>query len=181
MTLRFHPYNRIPVWENKRRVRLLQTFRDLVIKHDGELHHDSTFGEIAETDESLPTRQAINLILDGVDKAIDYAGVATTLTWTPPPMVGGYVQQVPVITNLFHLHDFHIPIQQVLDFVDRASGIYTDDQAAAWVRTCNPFFWLGVVFDYLATAPFRLARRIGFTTRRLRTQRSDGLLSSSFG
>jgi len=50
----------------------------------------------------------------------------------------------------------------LFDFVDIAIGKYSKDSKRAWIRTFNPFYWVGCVFDYIAGLPFALLDRTGF-------------------
>jgi len=161
-------YRKIPIWENRRRIALLQQFRDLVVKYDDEvLPPTGVLGTLfpQDTDASLTTRRALNLVLDEISWVLDRAGISGVVTWSPPAVTGGYIQQIPIIPNFFNLPQYQIENQVVLDQVDRAIGIYTSDQRASKVRTWNPFFWVGLALDFLAGSVFALARRSGFSTR----------------
>jgi hypothetical protein len=158
---------KIPIWENRRRLRMLHAFRKDVLKYFEQAGYDQTFGNCVDTEESEITRSAINRSLDDIDAIIDLTGLGTTITWTPAPAVGGFVQQIPVVTNVFNLHHYQVPHQTLIDFVDRAIGIYKRDQTSAWIRTFNPFFWFGLALDYVASLPFRIARRAGFNPTKI--------------
>src|ERR1043166_6771736 len=164
--MRFGSFHRIPVWENRRRRRLLIQFRDLIARYEQQLP-TSTMGDVYDSEESAQTRGELNRQLAEAELCVARAGISTVVTWTPPAAVGGYVQQVPVLTNLFNLHMHHIPFQSAIDIVDRAIGNYESDEENAWWRTFNPFFWLGLLLDYVAFVPFAIARRAGFQTQKI--------------
>jgi len=163
-------YRKIPIWENRRRLALLQNFRDLVVKYDDEVSPPT--GVLGnpfpqDTDASLITRKALNLVLDEISWVLWRAGISATITWTPPGITGGSVQQIPIIPNFFNLPQYQIPNQVVLDQVDRAIGIYTSDQSSSQFRTWNPFFWMGLGLDFVADSAFAIARRSGFDTKKI--------------
>ena len=56
----------------------------------------------------VQARQRINLTSNQAHRIIAAAGIATTITWTPPPAVGGYVQRIEVFSNLFGLDRYQI-------------------------------------------------------------------------
>lgn len=162
-------YRRIPYWENRRRVERLQTFGRLLAEYEANLEHAGFYGGggVHENDVAKVKRGELSFILDDVEHIVIAAGLLPEIRWTPPPMVGGYVQNVDLFTNLFMLHQFQIPLQQVADMLNRALGIYERDRTAATRRTFNPLYWLGRVFDAFAAAPFAVARRAGFSTRKI--------------
>jgi hypothetical protein len=155
-------YRRIPIWELRRRLALLRRFSELVVKYD-ETADYSTWGggQPIDNDESTPIRHDINLILHDVSDAVMQAGINPTLT----AMGGGGGYNIDLIGNVFGLHEHHIPIASLIDYVTRAIGKYQGQETWAWVRTFNPFFWVGLLFDAVVSVPFALARRAGFDTR----------------
>lgn len=165
---RHHRWNRITLFENRRRTELLRKFAQLM--HDYEAGtQPPDFGDIdpQQTPASLAAREAMNRILHDVDEVMDLAGEPAIVQWTPPAMTGGYVQNIALVLNYFQLHRYQIGPQIVLDHVVRAVGIYESDFERARFRTFNPFFWLGLALDTLASWPFELARRTGFNTSKV--------------
>lgn len=162
-------FQRITIGENRRRVELLNQFSRLMGQHQSQLTPPRGYGDGGpqETEASLETRQQMNLILDEVARVMLQAGIRAEIRWTPPPMFGGYVQDIPLIPNYFNLHRYQIGPLMVLDHVVRAVGIYEADAPAAQRRTFNPFFWLGIALDTLAGSPFALLRRSGFNTSKV--------------
>jgi len=89
------------------------------------------------------------------------------MTYTPPPVVGGYVQQVDLIINFFNLGNFGTGVKEVLDWIDRSIGVYENDKRRAFIRTFNPFFWLGLLVDYIVAIPFSLLAKAGFNRTKI--------------
>jgi len=159
-------YNKIPIWENKRRLQLLIRYRQLMSTYFDNIEHLRMASGIIENKEAKDARVQVNRILDEVDIVINLAGVSTIIKYTPPPIVGGYIERIDVVLNVFGMHRYHIQPDDLLGFVDRAIGIYENDSPRAWIRTFNPIYWIGYLFDFIAGLPFALLGRIGFDKNR---------------
>ena len=156
-------YTRILVWENRRRLERLAEFRSLVLSYfeNSEAHWMAQ--ERTERPDAQSARVRINRLMDEMHDIILLSGVRPAIQWSPPPMVGGYIQNVDLVQNLFNLHRFQIPPNHVLDFIDRSIGIYEANTRPAFLRTINPLFYLGQLFDWVAGLPFALLGRLGFS------------------
>ena len=115
-----------------------------------------------EEEGAREARVKINRIMDETHDIILYSGINPTLTWTPPPAVGGYVRNVDLIQNIFNLHGYRIGANEVLDFIDRAIGVYETNHRSSFIRAFNPFFYIGLVFDAIADLPFIAIGKLGF-------------------
>jgi len=157
-------YNKIPIWENKERLKLLTKFRELLNTYFNNIEfvrgYSST--EPIESETAQGARVEINLVLSEVRKVLHSAGIRPVFRCTPPPMIGGYIQHIDITLNMFNLRYYKIPHNKLFDVVDIAIGQYSKDSKRAWIRTFNPFYWVGCVFDYIAGLPFALLDRIGF-------------------
>jgi hypothetical protein len=172
--LRF--YTRILVWENRRRLERLSEFRNLVLAYfeNSEAHWMAE--ERTERPDAQSARVRINRAMDEMRSIILCAGVRPAIRWSPPPAVGGYVQNVDLVQNLFNLHRFRIPPNHVLDFIDQAIGIYEANARPAFLRTINPLFYLGQLFDWVAGLPFALLGRLGFSRSKAEESRLGRLI-----
>ena len=148
----------ISIWENTRRIEVLQEFHNDVVRY---------FDSSTEATEARQARQRINLKVDQVCRIIVKADIATTMTWTAPPVVGGRKQQLDILLNLFNLDHYRIPVDHAVDFIERAIGVYQSDRTAAWVRTFNPFWWLLRVILWVTRIPFLLLGAMGFNAARV--------------
>mgnify|MGYP001615434167 CR=1 FL=1 len=159
-------YSDIPLWENKRRLQVLNNFRLLVkTYYDHSNYSWMAEGQI-EKDEAKQARTEINLILHDAHNIITYSGVPTIVRYTPPPVVGGYIQNLDVIKNMFILHQFQMGEDAVTDIIDRSIGIYQSDQSLCFRRTINPFWWIGKLFTWFVSLPFKLLGTIGFDQKK---------------
>jgi hypothetical protein len=157
-------YNKIPIWENKRRIEVLGKFRELILAYYNNVKYVDRFisSDPVENEKAANIRVQINLMLNEARNAILLAGVRPNITYTPPPVIGGYVRDIDVVLNVFMLHSYGIRPTGLTDFIEIATGIYQNDAPRAFLRTINPLFWIGRVFDYIASLPFVLLGRIGF-------------------
>ena len=117
-------------------------------------------GRIEEDDAKI-ARVAINRSIDEVHEIVFYSGINPSITWTPPPAVGGYRQNIDLIQNIFYLDSFRIDPNNVLDFLDRAIGIYESNKTSSIFRTLNPLFYIGLIFDALVEIPFIFLGKLG--------------------
>lgn len=169
-------YTRILVRENRRRLERLAEFRSLVLSY---FEHSEAHWMAEERDErpdAQSARVGINRSMDEIHDIILLSGVRPAVQWSPPPMVGGYIQNVDLVHNMFNLDRFQIPPSKVLDFIDRAIGIYEANARPAFLRTINPFFYLGQLFNWVAGLPFALLGRLGFSRSKAEESRFGRLV-----
>ena len=159
-------YTKILFWENNRRLDKLVEFRNLVIEYFNNSRADWMVDARIEEKTARDARVKINRVMDKTHDIILHSGINPTLTWTPPPAVGGYVRNVDLIQNIFNLHGFQIGADEVLDFIDRAIGIYESNHKSSLIRTFNPFFYIGLVFDAISELPFIAIGKLGFNRRK---------------
>ena len=137
-------------------------FRNLVIAH---FHDDHTeWNTDPRITEITPpeARRGINQSVEEVHSMILQAGINPTVKWIPPAVIGGYVQNVNLILDIFNLDGFlEITPDHVLDVIDRAIGIYESNAKWARFRRFNPFFYIGFVFDFVSRLPFIALGKIG--------------------
>lgn len=153
-------FKRIPIWENRRRIQFLQSFLDDYGKYLFYLGNGQ--------DPSI-WRRSINRNIDEADKILSEAGQCPVVIYTPPPMVGGNAMRINIVQNIFNLDEFEMAPRTVLDYIERATGVYEHDQTKAWLRTVNPFFWLGLAFDGVARLPFVALGKLGFPQSKIET------------
>ena len=155
-------YTKILVWENKRRLNKLIEFRNLVIAHFDNSHTEWNMD--TRTTEITPpeARRRINQSVQEVHSMIIQAGINPTVKWIPPAAIGGYVQNVNLILDIFTLDGFsEIERDHVVDMIDRAIGIYESNAKWARFRRFNPFYYIGLVFDFVSRLPFIALGKLG--------------------
>ena len=159
-------YKNIPLWENTRRIEVLQEFRNDVVRYFDNSKYEWMLEGRTENTDAVQARQRINVTSDQAQRIIAAAGISELITWMSPRAVGGYEQQIQVFPNLFELHRFHIAPQYAVDLIERAIGVYQSDRPAALRRTINPFWWLFRGFLWFARIPFALLGALGFDVGR---------------
>ena len=63
--------------------------------------------------------------------------------------------------NIFNLQGYDIDPDFILDCVDRSIGVYEQNQSAALIRTLNPFFYIGVLIEWIVELPFLALAKLG--------------------
>lgn len=149
-------------WQVSAAAEQLREFRSLVVGYFNSCTYDRAFGERAEKPESADIRRDINLRQQAIQRLVIVSRVSRHLTWTPPPAVGGYVQNIDLIANVFHLGNYRIAPSTVIDVLDQAIGVYEHELKSARWRLVNPFFWLELAAMWISSVPFRLLGSAGF-------------------
>lgn len=162
MITRLNYYNKITIFENRRRVRVLEEFRELVNGYFDNIEYDWMADEPIEDQRAQDIRSQINLKLNRASRVVHLSGVSTIFYYHSPPAVGGLAGEVELLANIFNLHRLQLDIRKVLDPIDRTLGVYNDDRVNSILRTITPFFWIGMVFNYLVSLPFVLLGKVGF-------------------
>lgn len=126
-------YNKIPIWENKERLKLLYEFRELVDTYFNIVENVrlDPSAELIEYETARQVRIEINRVLNEVREILHSAGLRPIIRYTPPPMIGGYIQRIDIILNMFDLHRYSIPHNKLIDFIDVAIGKYSRDSKHA--------------------------------------------------
>ena len=113
--------------------------------------------------KQLELREKLDNLNGEVSMYVHKAGISASITYTPPPIIGGYVRNIDFFSNLFNLDTFSIPPQSVIDSLDRALGNYNIYNQRFIKKIINPFHWLGE----LIRIPFYLARFAGFDEQKI--------------
>lgn len=170
---------RILPWENNRRLEKLTEFRALVIQYFNKSRAEWMVDERIEQPAAEGARVKINRMMDEAHDIILYSGVNPSIRYTPPAVVGGYIQNIDLVQNVFNLHRFQITANNLLDFIDRSIGIYESNKRPAHLRAINPFFYLGLAFDLVARIPFVLIGRAGFNRQKVEESLAGRLVKGS--
>ncbi len=147
--------------ENNRRIALLNKFGDELSRYLCGTEFGSLLDGPRETQDASEARSELNHMLNEVTQILYAAGCPPVLQWSPPPMIGGRGCNLNVIINLFRLNHYMIKPREVLDFIERAAGIYEGQHRAAVIRTLNPFFWISRLIGWIASLPFAFLGHIG--------------------
>ena len=76
--------------------------------------------------------------------------------------------EIDLIDDIFDLDQFDIGPNNVLGLIDRAIGEYDSNRKSAFVRTLNPFFYLGRVLDTISDLPFIIVGIFGFNRQKIK-------------
>jgi len=173
-------YKKITIWENRNRTKLLIEFRSLVVTYFKNMCTSGFFFDVVENKKARQVRIEINMILDKIYSFILLAGVNPTMHYYPPPVVGGLARNIDLILNIFNLHRYQIRPQQLLNLIERSIGIYENDRLNALLRTVNPFFWLGLILDYIVSLPFKVIGKIGFNQEKIESSITGKIIKGIF-
>jgi hypothetical protein len=156
----------ITIWENKRRLELLKKFSISMQQYFDNLRYN--FGDQIENDKSAKARTEINKDLDEVYIIMIAAGIDPSITYSPPPATGVFYQKpLSLLHNFHNLSHYKVSPDWLMDFIVRTISTYSKDSTNALLRTLNPLFWVGRIFDYIVDLPFALIGRLGFNQRKV--------------
>jgi len=159
-------YKCIPYWENASRIKTLRCFLSLVNEYQNSLTKVS-FLEVRENAVSQKKRSEINTRLDKAHSIILASGCDSIAHYAPPAATGGLAGSIDLIHNMFNLPRMQVSYQQITDLIERSIGIYEADSSKAFARTINPFFWLGLILDFISELPFIFLGKIGFDQKKV--------------
>ena len=161
-------YTKILIGENKRRSNKLREFRSLMIRYFNNSRVGLGGGRV-EDSAAKEARREINRLKDEIHSIILNSGIDPGFSWTPPSAVGDDETKIDLIEEIFNLDQFDIGPNNLLACIDRAIGKYDSNRRSAFVRTFNPFFYLGRVLDAITDLPFFAIAILGFNRQKMKT------------
>lgn len=164
--MRYH--TRILIWENRRRLNKLRDFRSLVIRYFNNSRVNLGGGRVEES-AAKEARREINRLKDEIHSIILNSDINPSFSWTRPAAAGGGETEIDLIDDIFDLDQFDIGPNNVLGLIDRAIGEYDSNRRSAFVRTLNPFFYLGQVLDTISDLPFIILGILGFNREKMKS------------
>ena len=160
-------YKSLPIWENLKRQKELNDYKESIDKYFNLVEFDQYSRSLIDSEESKKIRTLINKHDGFIQTYLISAGMSPNVTHTPPPAIGGYIQNINMVENLFNLFNFDIEPQILVDTIDKAIGIYERDFIPSVIRTVNPLFWLGIILESIASIPFYLLGSVGFNRNKI--------------
>lgn len=154
-------------WESKRRLALLRQFRLLASDYFENIEYVSWMAGGAPPNMNVKAQKArseINRMMGDVVLSFDLLGIPHVVFYQPPPITGGYAQNLDVILNTFNLYSFDLPTEKVFDCTDAAIGAYERECQKLLRKSFNPFYWLGMLIVWVLRLPFKLFAAAGFDT-----------------
>ena len=170
-------YKNIPIWENSRRLRVLEQFHSDAITYFFKK-------ERKDEDGAGEAHQRINFAAIQALHIIRAAGVNTKVTYSPPPATGRPDQRIELISNLYQFGEFSVPESvlevQLISFIEMALGVYRIDRPGAWRRTINPLWWLFRGLLWFVRIPFVFLGAVGFDAARAERSASGKFFKATF-
>ncbi len=160
-------YDKIPIWENCRRIEYLTLFRDLIFYcygGEGVLPYlpDSPLIPILKSGSMNPSqgRSAVNERIPRARQMIELSGIklrriCSCTDQDRPPTI-----EIDVLEQVFDLIRLGVSEARATDVVDESIGVYKRDQKKARGRTWHPFFWAVWIFAWIAEFPTSLFSRV---------------------
>ena len=161
-------YTKILIWENRKRLNKLKTFRSLMIRYFNN-SRIGFGGSRVEESAAKEARREINRFRDEIHSIILNSGIDPSFSWTPPAAVEGDETKIDLIEDIFNLDRFDIGPNNLLACIDRAIGRYDSNRKLAFIRTLNPFFYLGRALDTISDLPFIVIGLFGFNRQKIQT------------
>lgn len=161
-------YTKIFIGENKRRLNKLREFRSLIIRYFNHSRVGFGGGRVEES-AAKEARREINRLKAEIHSIILNSGIDPGFSWTPPSAVGGDETKIDLIGDVFNLDQFDIGPNNVLSLIDRAIGKYDANRRSVFVRTLNPFFYLGQVLNTISDLPFIIIGILGVNRQKIKT------------
>ncbi len=142
-------------------------FRSLIIRYFNNSQIGFGGGRVEES-AAKEARREINRLRDEIHSLILNSGIDPVFSWTPPAAVGGDETEIDLIEEIFDLDQFDIGANNVLGLIDSAIREYDSNRKSAFVRTLNPFFYLGRVLDAITDLPFIIIGILGFNREKIK-------------
>ena len=157
-------YKDIIYWENKRRQTMLIRFHELLITYFNNLRNE--LRSRVETEPAQRARAEINLMISEISAIVRAAGISTSITWSPPPAIGGRIHSVDLLIEVFDLDRFQVPQNLLFDQIIRTIGVYKSDNRRSIIRTINPLWWTKNIIIWVSRIPFSIFGAAGFDANR---------------
>ena len=149
------------IWENQSNKENLLKFRELIINYYNNTENPDFGFDLIENEEAQLSRTLINISFEKFYRSLIQTTISPSIFYSPPRNTGGLQGNIDVFINIFNLYRYKINPSSIIDITNRAIGIYEDDKIHSILRTINPFFYLGLMLEYVASFPFKLLGKIG--------------------
>ncbi len=153
-------FKKIPFWENKKRVKTLNNFLTFFQQYNKNMSFTQFDDAPYENNEAKKFRSEINNILEKSNDIVVSTSLSSNLTVIEPPIAGNKQYTVNLILDIFDLWRFRVNERPVYDRIERVIGVLKEDFIKSIFRTFNPFFWIGLILEYLVNLPFNLLIKI---------------------
>lgn len=153
---------RMTIFQNLESIRTLKMFKKLAERYFENVDYGSYGLTAVEKPKAKAIRSQLNLMLERVKRSLSSVEITPDICDASRPAAPEYEEGVYLVDNIFNLHQLKISPQTLLDYVERAIGVFRDDRFSSLIRTLSPLFWLSIVLDYLSSFPFAILGALGF-------------------
>jgi hypothetical protein len=162
--------------ENKRRIKHLQFFRDVYLMGlwgYTKLLISAATGKPFTAEEC---RSEINRRLPSVKEMVRLADISALRDWATVRKDDERVQ-IDVLEQLWYLEKLRLSYRAPSDLVEEAIGKYQADQFNSWVRTFNPFYWIGRLINLVIGELFNVVALVGANPETARNSSTGHIIS----
>ena len=154
-------------FQNLQSIRTLKKFKKLAERYYENVDYASYGLTVLEKPKAKAIRSQLNLMLERAKRALSCADISPDICDPFRPTAHDHEEGVYLVENIFNLHQLKISPQTLLDYVERAIGVFRDDKFKSLIRTLNPLFWLSIVLDYTSSLPFAILGALGFNRSKI--------------
>ena len=159
---------RMTIFQNLESNRTLKKFKKLAERYFENVDYGSYGLTAVEKPKAKAIRSQLNLMLEKVKRALFSVEITPDICDASRQADHPeYEEGIYLVDNIFNLHQLKISPQTLLDYVERAIGVYRDDKFKSLIRTLNPLFWLSTVLDYVSGLPFAILGVLGFNRSKI--------------
>ncbi len=158
---------RMTIFQNLQSIRTLKKFKKLSERYFENVDYGSYGLTVVEKPKAKAIRSQLNLMLERAKRALSSVEISPDICNDSRLTAPEHEEGVYLVDNIFNLHQLKISPQTLLDYVERAIGVYRDDKFKSLIRTLNPLFWLSIVLDYIISLPFAIPGALGFNRSKI--------------
>ncbi len=172
-------YKRMTIFQNVDSLRTLKRFRKLAEGYFENVDYGSYGLTVSENRKAKAIRSQLNLMLERVKRSLRDVDLRSEICPVPPVDAPESEEGIYLVENIFNLHALKISPQTLLDYVERAMGVYRDEKSRALIRTFSPLFWMSVLLDCAAALPFAILGALGLNRSAMETSPLGKLFKGS--
>jgi hypothetical protein len=173
-------YNRMTIFQNLQCIRILKKFKKLAGRYFENVDYGSYGLTAVEKPKAKAIRSQLNLMLERVKRALSSVEISPDICDASRLTAPEHEEGVYLVDNIFNLHQLKISPQTLLDYVERAIGVYRDDKLKSVIRSLNPLFWVSIVLDYISSLPFTILSALGFERSKIEDSSFGKFLKGCF-
>ena len=153
-------YKQITFRENEKRIKLLENFKLHLTNYLENLQYKTTPFSPLENEIAKEEHKKISKLIDEACSYIDATSKDSNNCFCLKRDLPFHDENI--------LHRKYI-CETLINNSEKAIAIYKKDSRRAKQRTYNPFFWIILLIDYLASFPFEALSRAGFSQKKIET------------